>query len=159
MQEGIYPIHARLRQERERLKLSQQDCAQLAGVSLSTWKRWEKEPSMPAAIFERLGESGFNIAEIASGRSVSRRTVPGMDFLVAGEERAGYAQPSDDAATRDKFLEAAAVVNQALTEAKLDASMGLRVVLRDLILWSNLNPTGVRDLAQAIKEEIERRQK
>ena len=51
---------ARLREERERLDLSQQHCADVAGVGLSTWKRWEKDQAMPSDKMERLAAIGFD---------------------------------------------------------------------------------------------------
>lgn len=91
----------RLRAERERLKLTQQRCADAVGASLSAWKGWEKTRSMPAENLGPLAGLGFNVAYLvgvdaartnatAGGErpnsvdTASPATVP-LDLVVLGE--------------------------------------------------------------------------
>lgn len=54
-------FNERLKSERERLGLSQAYCAKLVEVSLSAWRSWERDRSMPADKLGQLVSSGFNI--------------------------------------------------------------------------------------------------
>lgn len=61
-------IHSRLKEERERLGLSQKGCAEAAGVGLSTWRGWERSRAMPAEALGPLLPMGFDIGYVISGQ-------------------------------------------------------------------------------------------
>ena len=87
-------LKERLREERLRLKLSQDYCAKLVGVSVSTWKNWEKGQTMPADIFQALIPAGFNVIHIlfAEGKdgTVGYERIP--DRAIGPEIREPHAE-------------------------------------------------------------------
>jgi transcriptional regulator with XRE-family HTH domain len=80
MQEGFA---TRLRAERERLKFSQQRCADELGVSLSAYKSWEKERSMPADKLDGLIKLGFDYGYLLTGnREHDRARISAQEALL-----------------------------------------------------------------------------
>lgn len=57
----------RLREERERLGLGQQEVASAAEVSVKTVGRWEKESAIPSKKLNALLPAGFDVAYILTG--------------------------------------------------------------------------------------------
>lgn len=65
---GIYMIGERIKQERERLKLTQPDFAAIAGAKKRTLIDWEKGVSSPTAVqLSALYEAGVNVYYILTG--------------------------------------------------------------------------------------------
>jgi len=61
-------LHERLREEREKNKLTQQAAADIAGVSKRTVIDWEKGVSSPTAVqLSALSEQGFDVGYIVTG--------------------------------------------------------------------------------------------
>ncbi|EZQ18969.1 hypothetical protein CF98_00310 [Halopseudomonas bauzanensis] len=57
----------RLREERERLGLGQQDVANAVGVSVKTVGRWEKESAIPSKKLNDLSPLEFDVAYVLTG--------------------------------------------------------------------------------------------
>lgn len=67
-------VGIRLREERERLEITQADAALLTGVSRQMWGRYERGAMPSAEVFLRLNGQGFDINYILGG---SRRLTEG----------------------------------------------------------------------------------
>jgi transcriptional regulator with XRE-family HTH domain len=68
-------ISARFRDERARLELSQEEVADICGVSRNAAAAWEKATSIPADALAKLFEHGFDPHYIVTGLRYSNRAV------------------------------------------------------------------------------------
>ncbi len=67
-------VHARLKIERERIGLTQQEIGALLDVSLKTVTRWEKETAIPSDKLSALAMHGFDVLYVLTGvRQVKER--------------------------------------------------------------------------------------
>lgn len=61
------PVCRRLRDERQRLGLSQEAAATAAGASISTLKRWEKDTPIPTDRLDALAHRGIDALYVVTG--------------------------------------------------------------------------------------------
>lgn len=67
-------IGVRLSRERVRLRLTQSECARLAGVAKNTLINWENDKGSPTAVaLQALARSGLNVIYVLSGKSALSR--------------------------------------------------------------------------------------
>lgn len=80
----------RLREERDRLDLSQESAALLAGVTRAMWSRYERGAALPgsAALLRVLGQ-GFDVNYVLGGsRALSEGTLTSLETELLGYFRA-----------------------------------------------------------------------
>lgn len=94
MSSGEAEICSRLRQERVRLGLTASKVASIAGVSLSAYKRWEIDRSVPSGSLLVLAEAGFDVQYIVTGERLpapGQVREPAALYGLAPADRAVYA--------------------------------------------------------------------
>ena len=137
--------------------------AELLEVSLSGYQNYERDQRIiPRPVADAARQKvGLNPEWLydGSGRMFEQRrpTVAAADFFTESEgtetdERLSESQPKDETA---RFA-ASRLANEALKQAGVDAGIGLRAVLRDLVLWYGVPEETLTEVVAAVKEEIDR---
>lgn len=155
--------HERLGFARRKLGKSQTVMAQLLGVSLRGYQNYERgEREIPLHALddarERIGLNPDWIREGEGEMFVStRKTVPAPDFFTDSEGTRTDDERSERApATEQARFAASRAVTEVLKAADLQPGIGLRAVLRDLVLWYGVPEETLGEVVAAVREEIER---
>lgn len=150
-------MHARLKEERKRLKLTQAKFAELGGVSKWSQLDYEKGTAVPnAAYLQQLLPHGVDVVYVLSGERASDELTKASalaDVLLNRAEERG----AENRYSAESLEQRAAAVANALSVGGLENSPATAAAFRRLALDYDLNADSLMLLAVAIRSDLERK--
>lgn len=101
MQLDIQTMGDRIKKERERLGLSQQECASLVQVRREMWAKYESGSEPGARVLAAMAQNEFNVLYILTGQSTY--TVDPTATLEVAESESKYASNREEEALLDNY--------------------------------------------------------